>query len=154
MAYFLNFSAHFDRDNGIDVGRLLLHHLKHGHQQIWLAYSSTEEGQQREDFHQRGGLIPPQYRVPALNQWTVSTVPEDSSGVVGVEGNFYRISPYRVVTDRGGVRSAFGIHRDANKPGSLGCIVMSDDRFLDFENQMTRLRSEGVINLPLVVVYS
>lgn len=154
MQYVLVFSAHFDRDRGIDIGRLLLHHLATGHQAIWKAYSSHSSGQDAECFHERGAMIPPAYRVPKLPQWTVATRPEDSSDVVGVGGNFYRISPYSVVTDRGGVRGAFGIHRDANAPGSLGCIVMSDDRFIDFENAMTRLRAEGVIQVPLVVVYS
>lgn len=152
--YALIFSSHFDRDRGIDIGRLLLHHLNTGHQAIWKAYSSHSKGQNAEAFHLRGALIPPAYRIPKLAQWTVATIPEDSSNVRGVEGNFYRISPYQVVTDKGGTRSAFGIHRDANAPGSLGCIVMSDDRFNDFENSMTRLRAEGVTQLPLIVVYS
>ena len=149
MSYFLVFSSHFDRDLGIDAGRLLLEH-----QQIWRAVSSHAKGQTPEGFHHKGSYLPPSYRVPTLNQWRVSTSPEDSSRVRGVEGNFYRISPYEVVTDRGGVRSAFGIHRDANLPGSAGCIVMSDDRFRYFENSMTRIRSEGHNSIPLIVVYS
>lgn len=152
--YFLIFSSHFDRDIGIDVGRLVLHHLKFGHQKIWISYSSHASGQEREGFHKRGGILPPQYRVKDLPHWTVFTIPEDSSHVKGVEGNFYRISPYEVVTDMGGVRSAFGIHRDANAPGSLGCIVMSDDRFADFESEMRSLWLSGVNEVPLIVVYS
>ena len=152
--YCLVFSAHFDRDKGIDIGRLLLHHLVTGHDCIWKAYSSHAKGQDAEAFHNRYAMIPPAYRVPKLTQWTVNTLPEDSSNVTGVGGNFYRISPYQVVTDKGGVRSAFGIHRDANVPGSAGCIVMSDDRFIDFENAMTRVRAQGIKQLPLIVVYS
>lgn len=153
--YFLIFSSHFDRDRGIDVGRLILHHLKHGHQKIWKAYSSHANGQDFSDFHKRGGMLPPQYRIKNLPHWTVFTHPIDSSHVKGVEGSFYRITPYQVTTDMGGIRSAFGIHRDADAPGSLGCIVMSDDRFAaDFESQARKLWLEGVNEVPLIVVYS
>lgn len=154
MSYFLVFSSHFDRDLGIDAGRLVLHHTKLGHQAIWIAYSSHNSGQDREGFHKWGEMLPPQYRVKNLPHYTVFTCPEDSRHVKGVEGNFYRINPYEVVTDKGGIRSAFGIHRDANAPGSLGCIVMSDDRFRSFEQQMKSLWLEGVSELPLIVVYS
>jgi hypothetical protein len=152
--YFLIFSSHFDRDIGIDIGRLVLHHCLLGHQEIWLTYSSHKKGQEREGFHKWGGMIPPQYRVPNLKHWTVNTVPEDSSHVRGVRGSFYRISPYQVTTDKGGVRSAFGIHRDADAPGSLGCIVMSDDRFKSFEFKMRSLLSKDITSVPLIVIYS
>jgi hypothetical protein len=152
--YYLIFAAHFDRDLGIDTGRLCLEHLTKGHQQIWIAWSSHASGQQHEDFHQRGGLIPPAYRVPLLAQWWVDTIPLDLSHVRGVDGNFYKINPHEVKTDKGGTRSDFGIHLDSNAPGSLGCIVTDEERFRSFENVMTRLRQEGVFKLPLNVVYS
>jgi len=43
---------------------------------------------------------------------------------------------------------------DANVPGSLGCPVLNQDNFNDFENTMTRIRSEGVNSLPLIIGYS
>lgn len=152
--YSLFFAAHFDRDKGIDQGRLLLEHIDKGHQQIWVALSSHARGQQREGFHQRGGMIPPAYRVPKLAQWKVQTSPTNLSHVKGVSGNFYKILPFKVTTDRNGERGDFGIHLDENVPGSLGCIVLSKKRFRDFENTMTRLREEKAIEIPLVIAYS
>lgn len=152
--YYLIFSAHFDRDKGIDCGRLLLEHYHDGWQNIWLVSSSHAGGQARESFHQKYAYIPPAYRLKSTKQYQVSTKPIDLSHVKGVGGNFYQIHPYEVITDRGGVRSDFGIHLDANVPGSLGCIVMDSNRFRSFEMAMTNLRSTGIGSIPLNVVYS
>ena len=98
--------------------------------------------------------MPPQYRVKDLPFYTVSTQPIPLDHVKGVEGNFYQILPFAVVTDEGGKRSDFGIHKDANAPGSLGCPVMSSDRFSQFEQAMRELRTQGISDLPLFVQYS
>lgn len=152
--YFLNFSLHFDRDRGLDQGRLCLRHLEKGTVVIWKATSSTNKKQYRESFHERGGLIPPEYRVPELKSWQVRTKPIDLSHNLGVKGNFYKIDPHEVKTDKGGVRSDFGIHKDANVPGSLGCIVLTTERFKLFEKEMSQLAKQGVDTLPLFVTYS
>ncbi len=152
--YFLIFSLHFDRDPGLDWGRLSLNCLKNGTIDIWLTTSSVASKQQKEGFHQKGGLIPPQYRCPGLKNYTVETNPVPLPHVKGVQGNFYKILPFSVETDRGGKRGDFGIHIDANVPGSLGCPVMSRIRFKGFEKRMNQLRSEGVKSLPLFVQYS
>ncbi|MEO1372759.1 MAG: hypothetical protein AAFW70_00230 [Cyanobacteria bacterium J06635_10] len=101
-----------------------------------------------------GGLIPPEYRVPGLKSWQVHTKPINLSHNLGVQGNFYKIDPHEVKTDKGGTRSDFGIHKDANVPGSLGCIVLTDERFKDFEKEMSQLLKDGVDSLPLFVTYS
>ena len=152
--YFLNFSLHFDRDRGLDQGRLCLRHLEKGTVEIWTATSSTNVKQYRESFHKRGGLIPPEYRVPGLKSWQVHTKPIDLSHNRGVQGNFYKIDPHQITTDKGGVRSDFGIHKDANVPGSLGCIVLTADRFEQFEKEMSQLSAQGVNSFPLFVTYS
>ena len=152
--YFLTYSAHFDRDKGVDQGRLCLRHLTKGTMGIWISATSYSTKQFPESFHQRGGVIPPEYRVPSLKNWQVLTKPIYLPKVKGVEGNFYKINPHNVVTDKGGQRGDFGIHRDANAPGSLGCIVMSNDRFTDFERVIASLRNEGVDELPLFQVVS
>lgn len=125
--YFLLFSSHFDRDAGLDMGRLSLNSLIRGTLKIWLASSSVSTKQGSESFHVSGGYIPPQYRVPGLAKWMVNLLPIPLDHIKGIDGNFYRIDPYEVTTDRGGKRSDFGIHKDANVPGSMGCIVMSSD---------------------------
>lgn len=152
--YFLLFTLHFDRDRGLDQGRLSLNHLDNGTLDIWIATSSISTKQDRESFRERGGLLPPQYRVPNLKKWEVDLNSIPMPQVKGVEGNFYRLLPFKVVTDRGGVRSDFGIHKDANSPGSMGCIVMGGRRFAEFEAKMQGLKIAGVNRLPLFVQYS
>jgi hypothetical protein len=152
--YFLDFFLNFDRDSGLDQGRLCLRHLEQGTLQVWTATSSTSSKQERESFHERGGLIPPEYRVPGLKNWTVQTSPIPMPNNSGVAGNFYKIDPHSVTTDKGGVRGDFGIHLDGNLPGSLGCIVMNADRFKAFEVEIKKLANQGIKSLPLFVTYS
>jgi hypothetical protein len=153
MSHFFIFSMQFDRDKGLDWGRLTLNHITKGHQEIWVATTSTADKQKAEDFHKKGGLIPPQYRC-GIKNWTVATKPIPMPQVKGVEGNFYKIDPHLVTTDNGGKRGDFGIHLDANSPGSLGCIVMNAVRFKAFEFCMANLAKEGVVSIPLFVQYS
>ena len=152
--YFLIFSMHFNRDRGLDWGRLSLNCLQRGTVDIWVTTSSVASKQEREGFHYRGGMIPPQYRVPGLKNYWVETVPFPLHHVKGVEGNFYKINPHEIQTDKGGVRSDFGIHIDANVPGSLGCPVMSKDRFAKFEKRMKAVYDQGIDRIPLFVQYS
>lgn len=151
---FLVFNSHFDRDRGLDQGRLSVNSLQYGTQNIWLAASSYSTLQGFESFHKRGGYLPPQYRVPNLRYWTVNLQPIDLWHNKGVQGNFYVLTPHQVTTDRGSARSDFGIHKDANAPGSLGCIVLTEDRFADFEDKMLSLKTQGITELPLFVFYS
>ena len=155
--HFLIFSQHFDRERGQDYGRLLLNHLEKGTLNIWVSTSSVASKQDHEDFHQRGGLIPPQYRLSNPSQptkWTVKTKPIPMPHVKGVSGNFYKIDPHMVTTDKGGSRGDFGIHLDANVEGSMGCVVMNSRRFSDFEDKMKDLALAGIDQIPLFVVYS
>ena len=152
--YFLMFSMHFDRDKGLDWGRLSLNNLNRGTIDIWVTTSSVASKQYVEGFHHKGGMIPPQYRVPNLKNYLVQTNPIPLPHVKGVDGNFYKINPHEIVTDRGGKRGDFGIHVDGNVPGSMGCPVMSEERFKSFEKRMKQLRNEGVKSVPLFVQYS
>jgi len=154
MSLRLVFNAHFNRDNGLDYGRLSINDDHRGVTNIWRASTSHASKQYPESFHERGGMLPPTYRVPGLPFYTVSTKPIPMPQTKGVRGNFYQILPFEVVTDKGGKRSDFGIHKDADAPGSLGCIVMSGDRFNQFEAAMQQLRSQGIDQLPLGVYYS
>ena len=122
--------------------------------EVWVSTSSTANKQGAEDFHQKGGIIPPAYRCPKLTSWTVETKPIYMPNTKGVEGNFYKINPYLVRTDKGGERGDFGIHKDANVVGSAGCIVMTEDRFKSFEKRMQELYNQGIKEIPLTVIYS
>ncbi|MCX8122516.1 MAG: hypothetical protein N3E45_17095 [Oscillatoriaceae bacterium SKW80] len=150
----MTFSAHFDRDKGLDEGRLCLRHLQLGTRKVWVAATSTSDKQFPESFHQRGGVLPPEYRVPGLRNWVVITEPIPMPNTPGVNGNFYKINPHEITTDKGGKRGDFGIHLDGRSPGSLGCIVMNAERFADFEEAIAQLRKEGVESIPLFVSYS
>ncbi len=152
--YCLFFSQHGDRDKGLDYGRLQLIKFN-DFSEVWKATSSISSKQYLKSIHKRGGLIPQAYRCsPKFPHWTVKTKPLWLPKVKGVEGNFYKINPHFVTTDKGGQRGDFGIHLDANMPGSLGCIVMTSNRFKEFCKYMERVRKDGVKEIPLVVQYS
>ena len=151
----LIFSGHYDRDPGLDRYILALTDSKQGQINEWSVTSSHVNGQQRGDQNIRGGLIPPVHHVRNLDKYEVILIPEDSTDVKGVEGEFYRILPYQIVTKNGSARSALGIHRDANLPGSMGCIVMDKFNFDDFILTMAWVRKELTIDrLPLFVFLS
>ena len=152
--YFLIFNSHFDRDKGVDQGRLSICSLKRGTLDIWIACSSHATKQYHESFHERGGYLPPEYRVLDISNWYVETKPIDLRKHKGVAGNFYKILPFEVTTDKGGKRSDFGIHLDANVPGSLGCIVLDKKRFANFQTWMHILIQNKIKKIPLFVRYS
>ena len=154
--WFLDFCLALDGDSRLEHGRLALRSVGADGgrtHQVWVATTSLGTKQVAEGFHARGGPIPPEYRVPSLRCWWVETAPVNLIKVKGVEGSFYKILPFEVKTDKGGVRSDLGIHRDANTPGSMGCVVMNGDRFKSFEGEMLKLQGLGVSRLPLFVTY-
>lgn len=157
----MTYSQQFDRENGLDYGRLVLRSIEEDStgrtHRVWVATSSHATKQGAEDFHQRGGLIPPEYRC-GIPSWSVELVPIPMPNNPGVRGNFYKINPHLVTTDKGGQRGDFGIHDDPNyntAPGSQGCIVLRGERWKDFEDTITKLRdTEKLQRIPLFVTYS
>jgi hypothetical protein len=74
--------------------------------------------------------------------------------VKGVEGNFYKINPHEVMIN-GVQRSDFGVHFDANVPGSSGCVVLRTTvGWQAFEKDMRLLLANGTTEIPLLVSYS
>lgn len=149
--YVLFFSQHYNRSPGLEYGRLSLNTLGGGVISVWRATSSIASKQYPESFHERGGIIPPPYRCENLDKYSVQTNAIALPHVKGIEGNFYKINPHFVVTDKGGQRSDFGIHLDGNIPGSMGCIVMSKNRFDEFEREIGKINAQGIKNVPLFV---
>lgn len=99
------------------------------------------------------GCIPPSSEITPFS-YTVTTQRLWLPQVKGVEGDFYAISPFQVGL-KGTARGDFGIHRDANMPGSAGCIVMrSLEHWQIFIDWIKRHRSEGHQVIPLTVIYS
>lgn len=99
------------------------------------------------------GSIPPQ-NIAGIDRYTVATTPIYMPGVRGVEGNFYVISPHLVMVN-GVERGDFGVHFDANVPGSSGCVVLRTDiGWQAFGKDMKALANSGVKEIPLLVSYS
>ena len=95
-------------------------------------------------------------RIPTCEQvnlkcYRVATKPIHLPSTKGVEGNFYAIIPYMVLV-AGNKRGDFGIHYDANVPGSAGCIaVRQRDHWNLFEKCMKALWDADIIAVDLYV---
>lgn len=95
----------------------------------------------------RRGCIPPR-------TWELSTQRLWLPNVKGVEGSFYGIAPFMVTVD-GVQRGDFGIHFDANVPGSAGCIVIKQQDHWDiFRKVMAEYNSLRIKSVPLEVTYT
>lgn len=110
------------------------------------ALSGAQGFQSKSHLWARGrGPLPPW-------NYVVSPNPIDLKHIKGIEGTFYRVFPYEI-HQAGVTRGDFGIHRDANVPGSAGCIVLPTKLgWPAFQREMKRISSTGEI--PLHVVYS
>ena len=96
----------------------------------------------------RKGMIPPRddYFVSTNRLW----LPQ----VKGVEGSFYPITPFSVKTDNGTTRGDFGIHFDANVPGTAGCIALPLQSHWDiFREEMKKYNDKRIKQIPLIVRY-
>jgi hypothetical protein len=131
----LFFSMQLDETPALNRGRLFLIDEEKGIIGRWVATSGLGQFQEAGDWSkQGGGVIPATYQLSKdLPFYTVATKPTDLRNVKGVEGNGYVISPYQVTTKEGVSRSDLLIHKDANAPGSLGCIVLPPEEFTSFE---------------------
>lgn len=97
------------------------------------------------------GPLPPSSVIQ--DTYHVSTNALSMQNTPGVAGNFYVISPFSVTVE-GVVRGDFGVHFDANVPGSAGCIVLEDKaQWAQFEYLMAKLRSQSVKSIGLEVIY-
>lgn len=132
---FLVFSMQLDNTPALNQGRLVLYDWDKGQIGRWVATSGLGVYQRIGGWSkQRGGVIPAAYHCnPTFANHWVQVAPLDLSHVKGVEGEAYPITPFAVTTKEGVKRSDMLIHRDANAPGSLGCIVLPDDEYEDFQ---------------------
>ncbi len=99
------------------------------------------------------GPIPPPGMV-SINHYWVETAPIYMPQVKGVQGNFYKILPYTVKVEKI-TRGDFGVHFDANTPGSAGCIVLRTKvGWQAFEEVFKNFAKQGIKEVPLAVSYS
>jgi hypothetical protein len=138
---FLYFSMQLDTTPQLNYGRLCLIDWNSGHLGHWVATSGLGMYQRIGGWSkQGGGVTPPIYQCnPSFSNYWVDVNPLDRSTVRGIEGNGYAITPFEVKTKDGVTRSDLMIHKDANVPGSMGCIVLPEKEFNSFEEQFTKL---------------
>jgi hypothetical protein len=129
-----------------------------------------EDGNVIKTFSVTSGIPPHQHKrsqplrgrgpIPSCNSvgidsYFVCTEPIDHTGTVGIEGSFYWVDvPLEVIIERT-TRSEFGIHFDANVPGSAGCIVFPDrSDWVSFQGFMTDYNDKGFDRIALIVEYN
>ena len=151
---FLFFTMPLDETSQLNRGRLFLIDETKGIVGRWVATTSTSDNQGVKDWNVRGGVIPPTYELSQpLPFYSVAVKPVDLRHVKGVEGNGYPITPFEVKTLDGGTRSDLLIHKDANVPGSMGCIVLPEGEFADFEKVFQK-ECSGQDTVKLLAGYS
>lgn len=117
---------------------------------VFQATSGARGWQYKGAWLQKGkGCIPPR------TDYTISTQRLWLPNVKGVEGSFYAISPFMVNAGNGVMRGDFGVHFDANVPGSAGCIVLPrQDHWDIWRKQIEELRKQNYQSIPLKVEYT
>ncbi len=112
----------------------------------YLATSGCAQWQQPEDQSAiaRGPIPAGRYQIPTTPYWLDTR---------GVEGWFFHITPDPVVI-AGVTRGEFGIHFDANVPGSAGCIALQRiSGWKRFCERMEAIAKCSIESLPLEVRY-
>lgn len=120
----------------------------------YIATSGLPGNQGYDYLSLRGkGPIPPNNLIN-IGAYSVATTALDMPNVRGVEGAFYKIDPHEV-TVANVQRGDFGVHRDANVPGSSGCVVLrTDTGWQAFEKDMQSLANSEIKQVSLLVSYS
>lgn len=91
--------------------------------------------------------------IPPLN-YMVDTEPVALYNVKGVEGNFFIIRPTKI-TYMGVSRGDFGVHYDANVPGSAGCLVLRTRLGWEaYQREMDKIEKKGIRRIPLSIFYT
>jgi hypothetical protein len=125
----------------------------------WNATSGLPCHQKPNDYLIKGkGQIPPTEALLKRNgEYEIDTLAQVNNAK-GIGGLIFPIYPelVKLETPEGATvtRSDFGIHFDANVPGSAGCIVLTDrEEFAEFCEVMRGLVNRGITTLPLEVRY-
>lgn len=99
------------------------------------------------------GPIPCEKKV-GIDHYDVKTTPYYQPNTKGIEGNFFHILPNSVNIE-GISRGEFGIHFDANVPGTAGCIgIRSRQEWEGFQELMTHYKKAGLETVPLSILYT
>ena len=99
------------------------------------------------------GSIPP-INLVGIDHYQVTTTPIYMPGVKGVEGDFFKIDPHQVSIS-GAERGDFGVHFDANVPGSSGCVVLRTAVGWEaLKQDFKKFADKNIKQVALVVSYS
>jgi hypothetical protein len=152
--YTLRFRMKPENSDELLVGTLAF--FKNGKVYNEIAATSSLPGNQVEgSWNRRGGLLPPTSMIrDKLNRdWRVKTSPIYMPTTLGVSGNFYQIEPFELTTD-GKVRADWGVHKDANRPGSMGCVVaVTDNGWEATQREFAVLNKLRIASVKLIVEY-
>ncbi len=134
-------------------GRLLAYdNNKSKVDQQYLATSGCIGNQRWDSQDDRGRGPIPRCDQVKLEHYTVQTKPLYLPQK-GIEGNFFKINPH-MVNIWGKSRGDFGVHFDANAPGSAGCVVIINPNAWEaFQEMMGHYRKAGLSEVPLIVEY-
>lgn len=153
----LFFAMQLDSTPQLNIGRLFLIDTRNeGFLGRWLATSGLGDYQDMSEWNkQGGGCIPPNYQTTNTKFYWVHTKPiwQDLNGL---KTNTYAIDPLFVKTTEGIERSELLIHasRYANpQSGSLGCIVLPNNEFNDFEDKF-KIYCSHLERVKLLVGYT
>ncbi|GAA6621590.1 hypothetical protein [Scytonema sp. NUACC26] len=102
------------------------------------------------DVVARGGI--PEASMAGLDHYAVNTV-ELSTNLKGIEGEYFNVLPREFIVN-GIKRSLIEIHRDANAPGTAGCIGVVNAHWQKFRQAIKSQRERGIKQIPLLVNYS
>lgn len=120
----------------------------------YIAASGCIGNQQWNSVSAKGRGPIPRCKDVGIEHYDVKTTPYYQPQTKGIEGNFYHILPNNVMI-KGVNRGEFGIHFDANAPGSAGCIVIRNRPAWDaFQLMMKHYQEAGLETVPLFVFYS
>jgi hypothetical protein len=151
----LLYHQHLQQTSELIEGRLLLIDSEATSiANTYIATSGLPDNQSFDSLSSPGRGAIPQNSLIGVDYYQVATTPLYMPGVRGVEGNFYKINPH-TVTVNGVERGDFGVHFDANVPGSSGCVVLRTAVGWEaFEKNMKLLLTSGVQEVSLLVSYS
>lgn len=133
----------------LEHGRII---LVNGNSNIAFAATSGLPGYQYKDASKiKGRGRAPTCKQVNIKSYLVATNPLAMPNIKGVNGNFYPITPFIVSVDAN-PRGDLGIHRDANIPGSAGCLVITiADHWIKFEVAMKALSNDKILSIPLFI---
>jgi hypothetical protein len=132
----LFFCMQLDNTPALNMGRLFLIDQDTGFLGRWVASSGLGDWQSIGEWNRQAkGCIPPNYKLKGVPLYKVSTRARWQN-MSGLQSNTYEISPITVTTSEGVSRGEFLIHKSRfahPMSGSLGCIVLPEGEFADFE---------------------